>query len=223
MIIINENRRTWEVNHKVLADGNNLIVHIDDVNEMFDLSGVTDGEDYYLKDSVSLPYNPIRQIIKIGADIIVEVFYDDPHTREGFKDPFKRIKKEIAVIPTKDNDLQLAKDYQNELIGLAFDEEFVTGYFHSDVLDIDVDYRRYDKKNDMQNVEALISFMTDNNIPQTTYKGYASQKATATLEQLKTLLKEMQAHGVLLYNKKDTLRTLINSKTTIAEVKAIVW
>jgi hypothetical protein len=182
-----------------------------------------DGDDYIIKDSLVLPYNPIMSIKKTGDVIEVVTFYDDPYDREGFILPFRREKKECCAKPTKDNDLAMAKEYQSELIGEAFDNEFVNGYFRSDVLGIDVDYRRYDKKNDAQNVEYLIDFMKDNNIPSTTYKGYESQKATATIAQLEILLKEMKAHGVFLYNKKDQLRAQIKNATTIEEVKGVKW
>ena len=90
MIKIIENRRLWNVNHKVEAISDTEIkVTVDDKEEIFDLSSLEDGERYILEDSLVLPYNPISGIIKENGVITVITFYDDPHKR-GFEADFKR-------------------------------------------------------------------------------------------------------------------------------------
>ena len=59
MIKIIENRRLWNVNHKVEAISDTVIkITVDDKEEIFDLSSFEDGEEYILEDSLVLPYNP---------------------------------------------------------------------------------------------------------------------------------------------------------------------
>ena len=90
MIKIIENRRLWDVNHKVEAISDTEIkVTVDDKEEIFDLSSLEDGERYILEDSLVLPYNPITGIQKENGIITVATFYDDPHKR-GFEAEFKR-------------------------------------------------------------------------------------------------------------------------------------
>lgn len=115
------------------------------------------------------------------------------------------------------------KDVKVDEIKLGFDNEFVNGHFLSQSLGIEVDYRRYDKKNDKQNVEALIAYMVEENIPEVIYKGYESLKASATIAQLQTLVKEMNAHGIFLYNKKDTLIQQIKDTDVINDIDQIKW
>ena len=100
MIKIIENRRLWNVNHKVEAISDTEIkVTVDDKEEIFDLSSLEDGERYILEDSLVLPYNPISGITKENGVITVTTFYDDPHKR-GFEANFKReSKKIIDAIP----------------------------------------------------------------------------------------------------------------------------
>ena len=96
MIKIIENRRLWNVNHKVEAISDTEIkVTVDDKEEIFDLSSLEDGEGYILEDSLVLPYNPISGIVKENGVITVTTFYDDPHKR-GFEADFKREGKKIT-------------------------------------------------------------------------------------------------------------------------------
>lgn len=122
-----------------------------------------------------------------------------------------------------DNRLAVEKIIRKDYIGDKFENEIANGNFLSESLSIDVDYRRSGTKNDLQNVEALISYMEINNIPQVVYKGFEYQSALATLQQLKDLRLEMQAYGVYLYGKKDALKKAIDQATTIEEVDNIDW
>ena len=72
-------------------------------------------------------------------------------------------------------------------------------------------------------MEALVAYMEKEMISTVTYKGYEDQSAMASITQLKSLISEMQAFGVFLYNKKDTLKTQIDACQTIEEVKSIIW
>lgn len=123
----------------------------------------------------------------------------------------------------KDNRLQVKKDEKKDEITVAFKKEISDGHFFSQGLQIDVDYRRSGTENDLQNVEALISFMTVNSISETVYSGYKSQTAPATLQQLKDLVFEMKTYGVYLYNRKKVIKEQIEAAESIAEVKEITW
>lgn len=122
-----------------------------------------------------------------------------------------------------DNRLNVYKDNRKKYTVDCFEKEIVDGHFFSESLNIDVDYRRGGKDNDLQNVEGLIEYMIDNNITSTVYSGYESQKATVTLDQVKALKKEMVAHGIFLYNKKGSLKSQIDQATTFEEVDNIDW
>lgn len=121
------------------------------------------------------------------------------------------------------NSIDLAKEIRSAYIDASFDMEFINGHFLSAELGIEVDYRRFSSKNDLQNVLALINVMVRNGISTTIYKGYETQKATATVAQLKVLTEEMEDYGVYLHNKKDSLKTLISESTSIEEVNNIDW
>ena len=122
-----------------------------------------------------------------------------------------------------DNRLGVAKEKQKQEISEAFENNIAAGFFRSEALGIDVDYRRSGVKNDLQNVEALVSYMEKELISSVIYKGYEDQTTPANLQQLKSLIAEMQAYGVFLHNKKDTLKAQIDAAETIEAVKNIVW
>lgn len=225
MITINENRRTWEVNHSVKAISDTEIeIDIDGVIEIFDLSGLSVDENYILSDSVLLPYNPVQSIIKSGDNFEINVFYDDPHTRDDFIDPFARSSKSVIVKPTKDNNIILARSYQRDLISESWNETFITGKFTSAVIGIEVDCRRFDTKNDYDMVSGIIEDYDNLTALEKHYKG--TEETTAfecTLEQLIDLRKEMIQYVKSNLFRKRYLHALIDSKNTISEVKEIVW
>lgn len=218
---INENRRLWEVDHKVEQMDNYLKISMNDIIDMFKLP-TEDGE-YLIEDSMLLLYNPITSIVVKDGEVTVNTFYDDPYTREGFICPFKGIESKIGAVQTKDNNLDMAKTFKYEEISASYQQEFITGFYHSDVLGIDVDYRRNGTYNDLQNVEVLINVMTSTGQTETVYSGYEDQKAPATFQQIKDLKKEMELYSVILYNKKKGLEKNIDDATTIAQVKAVTW
>lgn len=225
MIIINENRRSWELNHSVKAISETEIeIDIDGAKETFDLSGFTEDEEYILFDSILLPYNPVQSIIKSENDFEINVFYDDPHTRDDFIDPFMRVSKSISIRPTKDNNIYLARTYQRDLISESWNETFITGRFTSSVIGIEVDCRRFDTKNDYDMISGIIEDYDNLSSIEKHYKGTEdTTNFECTLQQLIDLRKEMVQYVKSNLFRKRTLHAQIDSKNTISEVKEIVW
>ena len=130
-----------------------------------------------------------------------------------------------TLIFTPLTDDMIFKNLQNNKlneIDSAFNNNLSTGNFQSVILNILVDCRRDATHNDVQNVQSLISFMSANNISEIDYKGYDST-APATIEQLQSLLLEMQGWGLSQYQKKWSLEAQIKLTTTIDELNLIVW
>lgn len=122
----------------------------------------------------------------------------------------------------------MQKEAKISEIKTAFGNEFVTGHFLSEALQIEVDYRRCggeygDAKNDLQNAEKLLNVMKRKNLSSVVYKGYQAQKTPATQEQMQLLIDEMEEHGLFLHAKKDSLLAQINSASDIEEVNNIKW
>jgi len=115
------------------------------------------------------------------------------------------------------------KSLKYEEISNAYSQEFINGYFHSEALGIDIDYRRNSTKNDLQNVDVLIEWMTDSEIAETEYKGYQDQKTIATLDQIKLMRKEMVGYSIYLYGKKEQLEIAIDEATTAEQLENIKW
>jgi len=122
-----------------------------------------------------------------------------------------------------DNRFSVEKELKYSEISEAYNQEFITGFFQSESLGIDIDSRRNATKNDLQNVEVLIQVMELNGITETEYKGYEDQKTIATIQQIKDMRVEMMIHNTDLYGKKEGLENDIASATTIEQVKAIKW
>lgn len=107
-------------------------------------------------------------------------------------------------------------------IKIAFQGELRTGKFQSPSLGIDIDYRRSDVNNDLQNAITLLSCITRGGATEIEYVGY-DKTMVITPKQLKALIEEMEEHGVYLYNKKHGLEKAIDNAADIAELEAIVW
>ena len=116
----------------------------------------------------------------------------------------------------------LIKEKKKKDITQAFDNELSNGKFMSAVLGIEVDYRRGANKNDMQNVQALISYMERNEVTSIVYRG-ADHHTEATLENLKTLLHEMEDYGLYLYQKKWSVRDAASRCETQEELDEVNW
>lgn len=116
----------------------------------------------------------------------------------------------------------LIKKAKKSEIVQSFDKALSDGKFMSTVLEIEVDYRRGANKNDMQNLQTLISYMKRNSISETVYKGYEEDK-TCSVSDLEVLLTEMEDYGLYLYQKKWQLEqdaAVCNNKE---ELDKIVW
>ena len=122
-----------------------------------------------------------------------------------------------------DNRLEVAKEFKDAEISASYSQEFITGFFHSEVMGIDIDYRRNGTKNDLQNVDVLIEVMTDTGTTETEFRGYQDQKANVTLDQIKAMRKEMLLYSTTLYGKKEGLENQVLAAVTIEEVQAIKW
>lgn len=223
-IEIIENRRLWEVDHRVEATTSGMTIFMNGKSETFDLSHLAEDGEYLLEDCMELEYNPVQSIKKDGDKVTVSVFYDNPYEyREEWVCPFEKKGKVVKAVPTKDNNLEMAKEAQLPFITMGFDKELEEGHFLSSTLGIEVDCRRSDKKNDKQNVEGLISNMTRNSKATVNYVGYSEIKTGVTKTQLEELVAEMEDHVLGLYEKKWMKQSEIQSATTIQEVKSISW
>lgn len=207
--------------YDIQSVGSAVKIRIDDKEEIFDFSMLAVGEEYTVTDCKILPYMPIQKIKINPGEIEVDVFFDDWYKTNPQQ--FNRSKIEYLLVPTINNNLEMAKEAQVPVITSAFDKEIETGHFMSTALGIEVDCRRSDRKNDKQNVEGLISNMSRNSKSTVNYIGYSEVKTGVTKEQLETLVAEMEDHVLALYEKKWQKQTEIQSATTVEQVKAIVW
>ena len=78
-IEIIENRRLWEVDHRVEATTSGMTIFMNGKSEDFDLSHLAEDGEYLLEDCMELEYNPVLSIKKDGDKVTVSVFYDNPY------------------------------------------------------------------------------------------------------------------------------------------------
>jgi len=126
---------------------------------------------------------------------------------------------------------KLLKSKQEKLkqVSQLFEDTIANGYFFSQSLQIDVDCRRSDIKNDLQNVDNLITFLTSTNTQTIdVYRGYTNPETNetqcaynVTLEQLQQLKLEMIQYGLQLYNRKWQLEDAITNAQTLEELNSI--
>ena len=119
--------------------------------------------------------------------------------------------------------LQKLRDGKSAEISHAHSEAIRYGYFHSEALGIDVDCRRNDEKNDLQNVQGLIDDYESLQDEEKYYKGYTETTSfMLTLTQLESLKKEMIRHVRELYVRK---WQLVSSLETAGpdEIPSITW
>ena len=89
-------------------------------------------------------------------------------------------------------------------------------------MQIEVDCRRSGEKNDLQNVQGLISYLERNRETETIYVGYSESK-TVTIQMLKSLCTEMEDHVLALYHKKWQLEEQVKNTNDIELLKDIKW
>ena len=126
---------------------------------------------------------------------------------------------------------KLLKSKQEKLkqVSQSFEDTITNGHFFSQSLQIEVDCRRSDIKNDLQNVENLITFLTSTNTQAIeVYRGYTNPETSitqyaynVTLEQLQQLKLEMIQYGLQLYNRKWQLEDAIANAQSQSELDAI--
>jgi hypothetical protein len=118
--------------------------------------------------------------------------------------------------------LKLQNAKLNEII-FSFDSEIAAGHFASSALGIDVDCRRSGLKNDLQNVQGLISYMSRKSISSIEYVGYSETITGVTVSMLESLCAEMEDYVLALYQKKWSLEVMVAAAKTETELKAIAW
>jgi hypothetical protein len=219
---INVNTRTWEakfdtevideLTFKITCDQNTETFVIDD-------SLITRIDEYLGIVDTKLPYNPVQRISKINGEYIIDTFFDDVWTTLN---PDPSLAHVSNIIELKPN-LSMRKIAQKAKIVQSFNSELETGHMMSTAIGIEVDCRRSATKNDLQNVQGLISYMTRYSIPTIDYVGYTETKSGVTISDLEALCGEMEDHVLALYNKKWGYEVQIDNCATIAQVLGIIW
>ena len=172
----------------------------------------------------------LKILYKLDKIIITEDFLERPYEpKEWLKDsqgndlPIEMVLFDEVQNIFIDDSLNYYKRKQLEKLSVDFYAYLKRGHFYSEVLQIQVDYRRDSSKNDLQNVEVLIEVMEEAGETETVYKGYEDHTAPATINQLKLLAKEMKSFGVYLYKRKYEIEDLIKQAQTIEEVLEYNW
>ena len=139
-----------------------------------------------------------------------------------------------SIIPTSDNvkwdnknsvwidDIDKLKKTKSEELSKAFSETLMTGKIQSSALGIIVDARRFGDKNDLQNVEALLSHMLRWNEIEINFHG-STDSVIATIPMLETLRSELQDYGLSLYQYKHALNDKLKLAQTKNEIDLITW
>lgn len=197
---------------EIMCDNKTATIVIDD--KLFEKT-----DDYITFSDTKLPYNPNIKVFKTGDDYIVNTFFDDVYTSANPDPALPHSQDTLVVRP----DLSERKTEKKLEMINHFNRELETGWFHSDALGIDIDCRRTNTKNDLQNVQGLISNMTRKGKGTITYVGKTEIKQNVNKTQLTDLTAEMEDYALALYEKKWTLEAQVNVCTTIQELDNIKW
>ena len=177
---------------------------------------------------------PKGKKIKDGK-IVDKSLFEQIHDGDIKIEPFQIYDETINAIRTKteeeillDTGLTL-QQIKLQQVSRTFEDTIANGHFFSQSLQIEVDCRRSDVKNDLQNVENLITFLTSTNTQTIdVYRGYTNPETNetqyaynVTLEQLQQLKLEMIQYGLQLYNRKWQLEDLINNASTLSDLDNI--
>jgi len=90
-------------------------------------------------------------------------------------------------------------------------------------IQVQVDARRSDINNDLQNVEGLIEIMQIQNIPEIEYKCYDNKKYTFTFNDMIALKYALISYYLQMYAKKHRLEDLVEQAATKEELEQIIW
>ena len=131
--------------------------------------------------------------------------------------------KALAGIITLDEYIIRLKAKKTEEILGKFDINLLSGSFKSTAIGIDIDCRRSGSKNDLQNIQGLISNMTRNSITTIDYVGVSEIKSKVTIANLNKIILEMEDYTLGLYQKKWDLLSKITTSTTITQLNSITW
>lgn len=120
------------------------------------------------------------------------------------------------------NDIENQRVIKKEEIKNSFINSFYLGMESS--IGMKVDCRRDENSNDLQNFESLLKFMKNNDVTTTQIKLWDNSTSRLIIQsELEIIINEIISHVIQLYNKKWQLETLIESATTIDEIKEIKW
>ena len=160
-----------------------------------------------------------RDVIEVdplpeGFGDITKKFIVDVQTKQLIEDP------NFVYLTPEESALKQAKEGKFQEIKDAFAQRVINGHFYSHALGMEVDYRRGEHNNDLQNVESLISIMILSSTGRVVFKGYTEEKEV-TLEQLQQLTIEMKQYGLWLYQRKWTIEEYVKQATKRSTVKAI--
>lgn len=123
---------------------------------------------------------------------------------------------------TQEDDFEVYKSIKRKEIRKSFEKLFRNSVFYSETIGIDVDCRRSDTKNDLQNCQILYNYMNRNSVEVIEYVGH-NDSVDITIEQLQDLIIEMENYGLNLYNYKWVLESDIEAATTIKQLELIEW
>ena len=202
---------------KLLINENKIIIASSIINIIY---GLFEKENKY-----KIFINDNFYYININPDNhkIIETNIKIPNDFKNYK--YKYIDEEFVLnenyeepsIEDMNLDINSVKESKLNEVKLKFNNAVKYGKFFSTSLQIEVDCRRNDRDNDIQNITNLIQICELDNIQVIIYKGY-EESAEITLIQLKELLIEMQRYGLNLYNKKWYYETFINDNEDIQEI-----
>jgi hypothetical protein len=134
---------------------------------------------------------------------------------------------EIIRIKTLEEKLLKFKELKMNEIKQKFMNAMANGVIDftipSSGIQVQVDARRSNINNDLQNVEGLIEMMQLQNISEIQYKCYDNNKYTFTLQDMIALKYALMNYGLQLYAKKHMLEDMVKQATTKEELEQIVW
>lgn len=116
-------------------------------------------------------------------------------------------------------DLRLAKYAE---LSADFDNALANGEVTTS-LGFTMNCRRSATKNDLQNMETLLSSMQRKGLATTAVKDATGEMRTVTQANLQQIIAEMEDYGLALYQRKFSLEAQAKAATTEAELKVIVW
>jgi len=120
--------------------------------------------------------------------------------------------------------IQDLREIKRTEIKASWAQQMRAGSIQSQALGIEIDARRNDTDNDLQNIEVLIKGMIATNTPTCDYVGKTQVAKNVTVAQLQAASLEMAQYALVqLYEKKHGKDAQIEAATTKADLDKIVW